>query len=493
MKTTVQSNAALAGFKFDNSYISLNPALYRKQHPQSVRQASLLLLNEGLAETLGLNTDVLRSDGHEFLSGNAVYEDSEPVAQAYAGHQFGGFNILGDGRAILLGEHITPGNIRVDIQLKGSGRTAYSRSGDGRAALGPMLREYIMSEAMHALGIPTTRSLAIVTTGESVYRDEVYPGAVLTRIASSHIRVGTFQYAAILDDINVLTELADYTINRHFPELNTAQDKYIRFLERVIDLQAALIARWLHVGFIHGVMNTDNMSICGETIDYGPCAFMNRYDPAAVFSSIDSKGRYAFGNQAPIAHWNLTRFAETLLPLLHADQTQAVTIAKAALEKFPARFIEYWVAGMRKKLGIFHPEEQDLKLAEDLLMHMQKNKADYTNTFRSLGKASMQDSAIYEDPAFKNWLQQWQERLSRQPETFAQSLALMDQHNPAIIPRNHLVEQALSAAADQNDLKPLKKLLEAVANPYHSGVDYPEFTQAPPAGFDERYKTFCGT
>lgn len=493
MKTTVQSKAELTGFKFDNSYLSLNPALYRKQHPQNVRQASLLLFNEGLAETLGLNTDILKSEGHKFLSGNAVFESSDPIAQAYAGHQFGGFNILGDGRAILLGEHITPGNIRVDIQLKGSGRTAYSRSGDGRAALGPMLREYIMSEAMHALGIPTTRSLAVVTTGENVYRDDVYPGAILTRIASSHIRVGTFQYAAILDDINVLTELADYTINRHFPEMNTLKDKYIRFLERVIDLQASLISKWLHVGFIHGVMNTDNMSICGETIDYGPCAFINRYDPAAVFSSIDSKGRYAFGNQAPIAHWNLTRFAETLLPLLHKDQTQAVTIAKAALEQFPAKFIEYWIAGMCKKLGLFHPEEQDLKLAEDLLMHMQKNKADYTNTFRSLGKASMQDSAIYKDPGFKNWLQQWQDRLSRQPETFAQSLALMDQHNPAIIPRNHLVEQVLSAAVDRGDLQPLTKLLDAVTNPFHSGNDYPEFTQAPPPEFDEGYKTFCGT
>lgn len=493
MQNHTASKSKLSGFNFDNSYAKLSSSLYQAQTPDRVINPNLILLNHKLAKNLGLNIEAIESEGAHYLAGNQIYKTSYPIAQAYAGHQFGGFNILGDGRAILLGEHITPKNIRVDIQLKGSGRTAYSRSGDGRAALGPMLREYIMSEAMHTLGIPTTRSLAVVTTGESVYRDDAYPGAILTRIASSHIRVGTFQYAAILDDIDVLTELADYTINRHFPEINTAQDKYIRLLECVIDLQASLISKWLHVGFIHGVMNTDNMSICGETIDYGPCAFMNRYDPAAVFSSIDSKGRYAFGNQAPIAHWNLTRFAETLLPLLHSDQTQAVTIAKGLLEKFPAKFIEYWVAGMCKKLGIFHPEQNDLKLAEDLLMHMQKNKADYTNTFRSLGKPSMQDSAIYEDPGFKNWLQQWQERLSRQPETFAQSLALMDQHNPSIIPRNHLVEQALSAAVDHNDLKPLKRLLEAVANPYNSGVDYPEFMQAPPVGFDESYKTFCGT
>lgn len=493
MNTSAQLMNEHSGFNFNNSYAKLSSALYRRHRPEGVRQPRLLLLNEALADALGLNTDYLKNKGAAFLSGNEVYADADPIAQAYAGHQFGGFNMLGDGRAILLGEHITPDNMRVDIQLKGSGRTTYSRSGDGRAALGPMLREYIISEAMHALGIPTTRSLAVVTTGETVYRDDAYPGAILTRIASSHIRVGTFQYAATLEDSKVLTELADYTINRHFPEINTAQDKYLHLLENVMDLQASLIAKWLHVGFIHGVMNTDNMSICGETIDFGPCAFINSYDVAAVFSSIDSKGRYAFGNQAPIAHWNLTRFAETLLPLLHPDQVQAVTIAKTILAQYPAKFIGYWLAGMRNKLGLFNQEEDDLKLAEDLLMYMQKNKADYTNTFRALGKESLQDCAIYQDSGFRNWLEQWKQRLSRQTESFEQSLALMDSHNPAIIPRNHLVEQALSAAVDRNDLEPFKKLLEAVSDPYHSGDDYPEFTKAPPAGFDDTYKTFCGT
>ena len=493
MKTIAQATNEHSGFKFNNSYVKLSTVLYRRQRPETARQPHLLLLNETLADSLGLNTDHLKQEGAEFLSGNAIYADSEPIAQAYAGHQFGGFNILGDGRAILLGEHITPGSTRVDIQLKGSGRTAYSRSGDGRASLGPMLREYIISEAMHALGIPTTRSLAVVITGENVYRDDAYPGAVLTRVASSHIRIGTFQYAAILEDTKVLTELADYTLNRHFPEIKSAEDKYIRFLEKVIDLQASLIAQWMHVGFIHGVMNTDNMSICGETIDFGPCAFMNNYDPATVFSSIDSKGRYAFGNQAPIAHWNLYRFAETLLPLLHADAVQAVTIAQSLLEQFPARFIKYWLTGMRNKLGLFNQEENDLKLVEDLLMYMQKNKADYTNTFRALGNEAIQNSAIYQDSGFRDWLQQWKDRLSRQAESFTQSQVLMNQHNPAIIPRNHLVEDALSAAVDRDDLKPLNKLLEATADPYHAGDDYPEFTQAPTPAFEAAYKTFCGT
>jgi len=332
MKTSSYSKPEHSGFHFDNSYTKLASKLYQKQRPETVKNPSLLLLNHALAKTLGLDPEILEKEGAEFLSGNSLYATAEPIAQAYAGHQFGGFNILGDGRAILLGEHITPENKRFDIQLKGSGRTAYSRSGDGRAALAPMLREYIISEAMHALGIPTTRSLAVVTTGEVVYRDAAYPGAILTRVASSHIRIGTFQYASILQDHQVLTELADYTIDRHFPEISTAANKYAQFLEKVIDLQASLISKWMLVGFIHGVMNTDNMSICGETIDYGPCAFMNSYDPATVFSSIDQSGRYAFGNQAPIAHWNLYRLAETLLPLLNADESQSIIVAKELLE-----------------------------------------------------------------------------------------------------------------------------------------------------------------
>lgn len=482
-----------SGFKFDNSYTKLASVLYQKQRPESVNNPSLLLLNNELAKTLGLNPEILEQEGAEFLSGNSLYASAEPIAQAYAGHQFGGFNILGDGRAILLGEHITPEHKRVDIQLKGSGRTAYSRSGDGRAALGPMLREYIISEAMYALSIPTTRSLAIVKTGETVYRDDAYPGAILTRVASSHIRVGTFQFAASIQNHQVLTELADYTINRHFSEIAASENKYEKFLEKVIDLQALLISRWMNIGFIHGVMNTDNMSICGETIDYGPCAFMNSYDPGTVFSSIDSKGRYAFGNQAPIAHWNLYRFAEALLPLMHTDEGQAIGVAENLLGKFPAKFLGYWLAGMRRKLGLFNVEADDLKLAEDLLMYMQKNKADYTNTFRSLGKKSLKEMKIYHDPGFKNWMQQWEARLSRQIETVEQSINLMDQTNPAIIPRNHLVEEALNAAVDRDDLQPLKRLLSAISNPYCPTEEYTEFMQAPQVGFDSQYKTFCGT
>lgn len=493
MKTTTHLKSEHSGFKFNNSYAKLASALYQKQRPESVKNPSLLLLNNELAKSLGLNPEILEKEGAEFLSGNSVYATAEPIAQAYAGHQFGGFNILGDGRAILLGEHITPENKQVDIQLKGSGRTAYSRSGDGRAALGPMLREYIISEAMYALGIPTTRSLAIVKTGETVYRDDAYPGAVLTRVASSHIRVGTFQFAASIHNHQVLTELADYTINRHFPEIAAAENKYAQLLEKVIDLQASLISKWMHIGFIHGVMNTDNMSICGETIDYGPCAFMNSYDPGTVFSSIDKSGRYAFGNQAPIAHWNLYRFAEALLPLIHSDEDQAIAVAEKLLGEFPAKFLDYWLAGMRKKLGLFNTEADDLKLAEDLLMYMQKNKADYTNTFRSLGKDQLKAMEIYHDAGFKNWIQQWEARLSRQSETFEQSIDLMDQTNPAIIPRNHLVEEALNAVVDQDNLQPLTKLLSAISKPYRPTADYTEFMQAPEPGFDTRYKTFCGT
>lgn len=494
MNTSVHSTPALqSGFRFDNSYARLSPVLYKRQHPEHVKNPSLLLLNSEFAKTIGLSPEILQQEGAEYLGGNAIYATAEPIAQAYAGHQFGGFNILGDGRAILLGEHLTPQNRRVDIQLKGSGRTAYSRSGDGRAALGPMLREYIISEAMHALNIPTTRSLAVVTTGETVYRDAAYPGAVLTRVASSHIRIGTFQFAAAVQNQQVLTELADYTISRHFPEIATADDKYPQLLEKVIDLQAALIAKWMHVGFIHGVMNTDNMSICGETIDYGPCAFMNRYHAETVFSSIDKSGRYAFARQAPIAHWNLFRFAETLLPLLHAEESQAIKIAEGFLDTFPGRFMDYWLAGMRKKLGLFNAEADDIKLAEELLMHMQKSNADYTSTFRALGKDALLNMEIYQDAGFKNWMQQWQQRLSRQSETFAQSLELMDQTNPAIIPRNHLVEAALDAAVYQNDMQPLQKLLAAITRPYQPAEEDAECMQAPEPGFDTHYQTFCGT
>ena len=492
MKNLQHLEPELAGFKFDNSYLQLPAVLYQRQRPSEVKNPKLVLLNHPLAKTLGLDCKALEKESLDFLSGNAVYSTSEPIAEAYAGHQFGGFNILGDGRAILLGEHITPKNIRLDIQLKGSGRTAYSRSGDGKAALGPMLREYIISEAMFGLGIPTTRSLAVVNTGETVFRDDAYPGAILTRVASSHIRVGTFQFAAAVHDDQILKTLANYTINRHFPEIAQADDKYLQLLQKVIDLQASLIAKWMHVGFIHGVMNTDNMSICGETIDYGPCAFMNNYDPATVFSSIDTQGRYAFGKQAKIAHWNLCRFAEALLPLIDNDQQQAITSATEQLERFSTTFLDYWLAGMRNKLGLFNQEAADLQLSEDLLMYMQKNNADYTNTFRALGKDAIKPLQIYQDPGFRSWIALWEARLARQTQTPDQATALMDKTNPAIIPRNHLVEEALAAAVDDNDIKLAEQLLAVTANPYTPATDV-RYMQAPQPGFDNQYKTFCGT
>jgi uncharacterized protein YdiU (UPF0061 family) len=481
------------GFNFDNSYSKLPSSLYQKNQPSPVRQPAIAIFNQPLARELGLHSDALLADGAAFLSGNKIFETAFPIAQAYAGHQFGGFNILGDGRAVLLGEHITPDNHRVDVQLKGAGRTAYSRTGDGRAALGPMLREYIISEAMFALGVPTTRSLAVVYSGETVFRDDAYPGAILTRVAASHIRVGTFQYAAAINDHQALKALADYTINRHFPDTVNADNPYAAMLAIVIDSQAKLIAQWMHIGFIHGVMNTDNMSICGETIDYGPCAFMNQYDPKTVFSSIDTQGRYAYGNQAPIAHWNLYRFAESLLALLDADEEQAVKIAQDLLAQFPAKFLDYWLAGIRKKLGLFNQEPEDIKLAEDLLMHIQKNKADFTNTFNALAGEAIKAMPIYQDAGFQNWLQQWTARLSRQAAKAEQSINLMQQSNPAVIPRNHLVEAALDAAVDHNDMAPLEKLLSVLANPYCTDTVEEEYTLAPAAVFDSQYKTFCGT
>ncbi len=489
----VKKSDAQYGFHFDNSYLKLPPIFYQKQHPTTVSNPNIVLFNDVFAASLGLNTTVVKKQGGQFLTGNLLMNGSEPIAQAYAGHQFGHFNILGDGRAILLGEHITPNKQRVDIQLKGAGRTPYSRSGDGRAALGPMLREYVMSEAMHALGIATTRSLAVATTGESVYREAAYPGAVLTRVAASHIRVGTFQFAAATQNQQQLQALADYTIHRHFPEVADTDNPPLELLKRVIDLQAALIAKWMHVGFIHGVMNTDNMSICGETIDYGPCAFMNSYHPETVFSSIDTNGRYAFGNQPNIAHWNLIRLAESLLPLIHTSEEQSIALVTEALQEYPNQFFAYWLAGMRKKLGIFNQEAEDIKLAEDLLMHMQKNKSDFTNTFRALTQQSIENTTLYQDAGFRNWLTLWKARLSRQNETFADSIVLMQSVNPAVIPRNHLVEEALDAAVSNHDMTPLHNLLSVLSNPYVAFDDYSQYTQPPALLFDQQYKTFCGT
>lgn len=473
--------------------MQLPEVFYKKQEPSLVNNPKILLFNDALAKELDINVDALRQHGGQFLSGNELISGAMPIAQAYAGHQFGYFNILGDGRAILLGEHNTAGKLRFDIQLKGSGKTPYSRSGDGMAALGPMLREYLISEAMHALGIPTTRSLAVTTTGENVYREKTYPGAILTRIASSHIRVGTFQFAASIQNLEHFKAFADYCINRHFPEIALADNSYLELLKIVIDLQASLVAKWMQVGFIHGVMNTDNVAISGETIDYGPCAFMNAYHLETVFSSIDTNGRYAFGNQPNITQWNLTRFAETLLPLLHESSEIAIKLATDCINAFPKKYLKNWLSGMRKKLGIFNQEANDFKLAEDLLMYMQKNKVDFTQTFSSLAEEGVYTLALKQDEEFNSWLALWNARLSRQNEHFEQSKQLMNTVNPKVIPRNHLVEEAINAAVDQADMTLFNNLLSVLTNPYVDANHSAKYTQTADNDFDVQYKTYCGT
>ncbi|MEN1934032.1 YdiU family protein [Paenibacillus sp. 102] len=481
------------GWNFDNSYARLPESFFTKTSPTPVRSPELIILNDSVATSLGLNMEALQSEESvAVFAGNKVSEGASPLAQAYAGHQFGHFNRLGDGRALLIGEQITPSGARFDIQLKGSGRTPYSRRGDGRAALGPMLREYIISEAMYALGIPTTRSLAVVTTGESILRETALPGAILTRVASSHIRVGTFQYAAASGSVEDLKALADYAIKRHFPAIQSDENPYLALLEEVMERQASLIAKWQLVGFIHGVMNTDNMTISGETIDYGPCAFMDTYDPAAVFSSIDTQGRYAYGNQPYIGVWNLARFAESLLPLLHIDLEQAAQIAQDNLSRFGALYEAHWLAGMRTKLGLFNEETLDKELIEELLKIMEKYRADYTNTFLSLTFNSHEDNDLFNSSEFTNWHKKWQERLSRQQESNSASQQLMRDHNPAIIPRNHRVEEALDAAVQQGDYGVMEQLLAVLSNPYAHSPEQREYA-TPPAPSSRPYRTFCGT
>jgi uncharacterized protein YdiU (UPF0061 family) len=448
--------------------------------------------NHRLADELGLNLDAISPEAAAALfAGQNLPADSRPIAQAYAGHQFGGFTMLGDGRAILLGEHRTPSGRLVDIQFKGAGPTRFSRGGDGRAALGPMLREYIISEAMSALGIPTTRSLAVVTTGEPVYRASALRGAVLTRVAASHIRVGTFEFLAARRDDSTLRALADYAIDRHYPELADASGKYPAFLRAVANRQAALIARWQLVGFIHGVMNTDNMAISGETIDYGPCAFMNAYRPDTVFSSIDRAGRYAYGNQPKIAQWNLARFAEALLPLLAPDQETAIALATEVLSEYSVLFERYWLDGMRQKLGLQTNDAGDAELIRSLLDWMQNSRADFTNTFRDLSSEEAPAGDPYRGPDFQTWFSRWQHRLGRDGRPGAEAQALMRCVNPAVIPRNHRVEEALSAAEEHDDLSVLHRLLAALASPYEAGADSARYRE--PSPDDGTYRTFCGT
>lgn len=479
------------GWNLDSSYTTLPDTFYARMELAPVRSPQLIILNEDLASSLGIEADYLRSrTGVDVLAGNSLPPGATPLAQAYAGHQFGHFTMLGDGRALLLGEQMTPRGERYDIQLKGSGRTPYSRRGDGRAAVGPMLREYMISEGMHGLGIPTTRSLAVVGTGETIIREEFLPGAVLTRVAASHLRVGTFQYAAAWGELRDLRALADYALERHYPEPR-GENPYLFLLRSVIRRQADLIAKWQLIGFVHGVMNTDNMTISGETIDYGPCAFLDAYDPATVFSSIDSQGRYAFGNQPPIAAWNLTRFAETLLPLLHSEEEKAVTLAQDAIAEFPPLYHDAWLNGMRFKLGLSGAETDDESLASRLLTLMKKYGADYTDTFRALTFAALPDNALFASPAFTVWQGDWQQRLSRQPEGRDAVQELMKSCNPAVIPRNHMVEAALAKAV-QGDYSVMERLLIALAQPYAHTPEQEEYA-APPQPSSRPYRTFCGT
>ena len=486
---------------FSNSYAGLPGHFFARLAPTPAPKPHLIAFNDSLALELGVDARGLEPDAlAAVFAGNVVPPGAEPIAMAYAGHQFGNFvPRLGDGRAILLGEVLDRNGARRDVQLKGAGRTPFSRRGDGRAALGPVLREYCVSEAMHALGIPTTRALAAVSTGEPVYRDRRLPGAVLTRVASSHIRVGTFQYFAARGDLEAVERLSGYVIDRHFPDARDAGRPRLALLEAVVERQASLIARWMQVGFIHGVMNTDNTALSGETIDFGPCAFMDAYDPATSFSAIDEYGRYAYANQPAIAQWNLARFAETLLPLVDPDPERALELASEAISAFTARYQAHWLAGMREKVGLSGKEDGDLDLVGDLLQAMHENAADFTLTFRRLCAAAADETAdaeargLFANPgAYDNWAVRWRSRLAvdgREPSARAKAMRAV---NPAFIPRNHRVEQALDAALDQGDFSPFAGLLTVLSRPYE---DQPAFAEyADPPRTDERvFRTFCGT
>jgi len=479
-------------FQLESTYAELPQVLFSKSSPTPVRQPEVVIFNEKLADDIGLNlTGMSKEVRTDLFAGNFVPEGTEPFAQAYAGHQFGNFTMLGDGRAIVLGEHQTPSGQRLDLQLKGSGRTPYSRGGDGRAALGPMLREYIISEAMHALGIPTTRSLAVVTTGEKVYRETELPGAILTRIASSHIRVGTFEFTSLQKDKKVTQALLDYLIDRHFPEIKEKENQPFALLEAVIHQQAELITHWMRVGFIHGVMNTDNMALSGETIDYGPCAFMDTFAPDTVFSSIDHKGRYAYANQPYIAQWNLARLAESLLPLMDGEKEEIIAMAEDLLNSFEQVYKNKWLSMMGSKLGLSRVDNEDEKLITDLLEWMHQNSADFTNTFRDLSKEKLPEEELYKSKNFTNWRARWQDRIEKEELDWEGSFALMKSVNPAVIPRNHKVEEALQAG-EEGDITPFHNLISALDMPYEEG-DHLLPYQAPPQPGEKVLQTFCGT
>ena len=484
---------------YDNSYRRLPDRFYAPVTPSGVSAPRLIAFNRQLAKDLGLDPQALESQAASLFSGNSLAPDSQPIALAYAGHQFGNFvPQLGDGRALLLGEVVNPEGRRYDIQLKGSGPTPFSRRGDGRAALGPVLREYIVSEAMHAMGIPTTRSLAAVSTGESVFREDMLPGAILTRVASSHIRIGTFQFFAARRDTDAIRILLDHVIERHAPEIAGATVPALALLETVIRRQAFLVARWMQVGFIHGVMNTDNMTVSGETIDYGPCAFLDDYDPAKVFSSIDHGGRYAFANQPVIAQWNLARLAETLLPLINDDTQSAIAAATDAIEAFPQQFEQFWQEGMRAKLGLSQDRPGDGELIEDLFQVMHRSSADFTLTFRRLTDAAADSNTLtqvrklFRSPAdFDTWAARWQERLQQDLQSVSERVSAMRTVNPVYIPRNHMVERAIRDA-NGGDFALFETLQRLLLRPFEEQAGMAGFEE-PPRPEERVLQTFCGT
>ena len=479
------------GWHFDNTYSKLSKTFIEDIKPTPVHDPELVILNEQLAKELNLDFSKTKEKDLSLLfSGNSLPNGSTTIAQAYAGHQFGHFTMLGDGRAVLLGEHISNKNNRFDIQFKGSGRTSFSRGGDGRAALGPMLREYIISEAINSLNIPTTRSLAVVKTGEKVVRENLLDGAILTRVASSHIRVGTFQYIATRQNIEDLKTLVDYTIERHYPQIKSSKTKALDLLNLVMEKQCQLVVDWMRVGFIHGVMNTDNMTISGETIDYGPCAFMDQYHPKTVFSSIDKLGRYAYSNQPPITKWNLTRFAECLIPLIDKNEDTAIKIATDVIDNFQNIYEKKWLNMMRDKLGLFGEDKNDRKLIDDLLNWMEKNKIDYTNIFCHLMDIKI-DNNTYKDKTFLTWFDEWKKRSQLNNSSKEKQIELMKKNNPIVVPRNHKVEEALTEA-NNGSLEGMNKLNDILKNPYSNQEDVTEY-QVPAPTTNEKYQTFCGT
>ena len=480
------------GWHFDNTYSRLPKVMSSQLNPIPVENPKLTIFNHGFSKELGLDFSSLNNNQiASIFSGNLLPKESKCIAQAYAGHQFGYFTMLGDGRAILIGEHLSKNNKRFDIQFKGSGKTPYSRNADGRAALGPMLREYIISEAMHSLGIPTTRSLAVVKTGENVIRETPLPGAILTRVAASHIRVGTFQYVTATEDEKNLKTLFDYTIDRHYPKIKDSKTPAIDLLKIVMEKQIKLVVDWMRVGFIHGVMNTDNMAISGETIDYGPCAFMDAYDPETVFSSIDHNGRYAYFNQPGITKWNLARFAETLLPLIDKNKDKAIKIVTEIINNFGEIYKKNWLEMMKKKLGLIGEKDNNEKLINDLLSLLHEQKADYTNTFCSLMNEDVQNDKIFNNKEFIDWHQKWKECLAKNNNSTEESLKLMRSVNPIVIPRNHKVEEVLEAA-NKDDLNPFHDFLKVLEKPYENQIKNNNY-QSPAPPSEKKYQTFCGT